>query len=248
MTLARFAGVAIDHARRYTGAAARGDELARTVAALEATTEIARVVAGATDLEVILDAGCQARTGARLGTGAADRARRRKRAGRRRSGRRAPRWSDRAADSRWLTRSPARRCEPAPRSAWRSICTALALTGRTVPARRAPRPAWSSRSSFTTRPTASSSPWTGSITDRRSPLRTSGCWRRSRPARPRQSRPPARRRPSCNASASRPRKPSAGAGRVSCTTKPCRASPRPARQLVNGSATGWSAGARRSRR
>ena len=54
MTLARFAGVAIDHARRYTGAAARGDELARTVAALEATTEIARVVAGTTDLEVIL--------------------------------------------------------------------------------------------------------------------------------------------------------------------------------------------------
>jgi GAF domain-containing protein len=33
-TLARFAGVAIDHARRYTGAAVRGDELARTVAAL----------------------------------------------------------------------------------------------------------------------------------------------------------------------------------------------------------------------
>ena len=55
MTLARFAGVAIDHARRYTGAAARGDELARTVAALEATTEIARVVAGATDLDVILE-------------------------------------------------------------------------------------------------------------------------------------------------------------------------------------------------
>ncbi len=55
MTLARFAGVAIDHARRYTGAAARGDELARTVAALQATTEITRVVAGATDLEVILE-------------------------------------------------------------------------------------------------------------------------------------------------------------------------------------------------
>jgi signal transduction histidine kinase len=54
-TLARFAGVAIDHARRYTGAAARGDELARSVAALEATTEIARAVGGETDLELILE-------------------------------------------------------------------------------------------------------------------------------------------------------------------------------------------------
>ena len=54
-TLARFAGVAIDHARRYTGAAARGDELARSVAALQATTEIARDVGGETDLELILE-------------------------------------------------------------------------------------------------------------------------------------------------------------------------------------------------
>jgi two-component system, NarL family, sensor histidine kinase DevS len=54
-TLARFACVAIDHARRYTGAAARGEELARSVAALEATTEIARAVGGETDLELILE-------------------------------------------------------------------------------------------------------------------------------------------------------------------------------------------------
>jgi GAF domain-containing protein len=54
-TLAWFAGVAIDHARRYTGAAARGDELARSVAALQATTEIARAVGGETDLELILE-------------------------------------------------------------------------------------------------------------------------------------------------------------------------------------------------
>ena len=53
-TLSRFAGVAIEYARRYTDAAARGDELARTVAALEATTEITRAVAGETDLDVIL--------------------------------------------------------------------------------------------------------------------------------------------------------------------------------------------------
>jgi two-component system, NarL family, sensor histidine kinase DevS len=54
-TLARFAAVAIDHARRYTGAAARRDELARSVAALQATTEIARAVGGETDLEHILE-------------------------------------------------------------------------------------------------------------------------------------------------------------------------------------------------
>ena len=54
-TLAKFAGLAIDHARRYTGAAARGDELARTVAALQATTEITHAVGGATDVDVILE-------------------------------------------------------------------------------------------------------------------------------------------------------------------------------------------------
>jgi two-component system, NarL family, sensor histidine kinase DevS len=52
-TLARFAGLAIDHARRYTGAAARGEELARMVAALEVTTEVTRPVGGATDVDVI---------------------------------------------------------------------------------------------------------------------------------------------------------------------------------------------------
>jgi signal transduction histidine kinase len=53
--LAEFAGVAIDHARRYTGASERRDELERTVAALEATTQIARAIGGETDLEVILE-------------------------------------------------------------------------------------------------------------------------------------------------------------------------------------------------
>jgi two-component system, NarL family, sensor histidine kinase DevS len=55
VTLSGFAAVAIDHARRYGGAAARGDELARSVAALQATTEIARAVGGETDLELILE-------------------------------------------------------------------------------------------------------------------------------------------------------------------------------------------------
>ena len=54
-TLAKFAGLAIDHARRYTGAAARGDELALTVAALRATTEITRAVGGETDVNMILE-------------------------------------------------------------------------------------------------------------------------------------------------------------------------------------------------
>ncbi len=52
--LAKFAGFAIDHARRYTGVAARADQLARTVAALEATTEITHAVGGMTDVDVIL--------------------------------------------------------------------------------------------------------------------------------------------------------------------------------------------------
>ena len=55
VVLADFAGVAIDHARRYTGAADRRDELQRTVAALEATTQIARAVGGETDPEVVLE-------------------------------------------------------------------------------------------------------------------------------------------------------------------------------------------------
>jgi signal transduction histidine kinase len=53
--LAEFAGVAIDHARRYTGARERSDELERTVATLEATGQIARAVGGETDLDVILE-------------------------------------------------------------------------------------------------------------------------------------------------------------------------------------------------
>ena len=53
--LAEFAGVAIDHARRYAGAREDRDELARTVDALQATTQIARALGGETDLEVILE-------------------------------------------------------------------------------------------------------------------------------------------------------------------------------------------------
>ncbi|HYB24392.1 MAG TPA: GAF domain-containing sensor histidine kinase [Solirubrobacteraceae bacterium] len=55
MVLAEFAGVAVDHARRFTGASERRDELERTVAALEATTQIARAVGGETDPEVVLE-------------------------------------------------------------------------------------------------------------------------------------------------------------------------------------------------
>jgi signal transduction histidine kinase len=52
--LADFAGIAIDHARRYTGTRRDRDELAQTVAALEATTQIARALGGETDPEVVL--------------------------------------------------------------------------------------------------------------------------------------------------------------------------------------------------
>ncbi|HVP75158.1 MAG TPA: GAF domain-containing protein [Gaiellaceae bacterium] len=53
--LAEFAGVAIDHAGRFTGARERQDELERTVAALDATTQIAQAVGGRTDLDVVLE-------------------------------------------------------------------------------------------------------------------------------------------------------------------------------------------------
>jgi two-component system, NarL family, sensor histidine kinase DevS len=53
--LAEFAGVAIDHARRFGGASERRDELEQTVASLEATTEIAGAVAGETDPAIVLD-------------------------------------------------------------------------------------------------------------------------------------------------------------------------------------------------
>jgi signal transduction histidine kinase len=53
--LAELAGFAIDHARRYTGTREHSDELERTVAALSATTQIARAVGAETDLDLILE-------------------------------------------------------------------------------------------------------------------------------------------------------------------------------------------------
>jgi two-component system, NarL family, sensor histidine kinase DevS len=52
--LAEFAGVAIDHARRYSGLEAQHTELKRTVDALDATMQIARALGGETDLDLIL--------------------------------------------------------------------------------------------------------------------------------------------------------------------------------------------------
>jgi signal transduction histidine kinase len=53
--LAELAGIAIDNARRFTGADERRGELEGTVAALQATTDIARALSGHTDLEAILE-------------------------------------------------------------------------------------------------------------------------------------------------------------------------------------------------
>jgi signal transduction histidine kinase len=53
--LAQFAGVAIDHARRYSGLEAQHSELRRTVDALDATMQIARALGGETDLNSILE-------------------------------------------------------------------------------------------------------------------------------------------------------------------------------------------------
>lgn len=53
--LAGFAGLAIDHARRYGDAEERGERLQRAVEALDVTVTISRTLAAQTDLEVILD-------------------------------------------------------------------------------------------------------------------------------------------------------------------------------------------------
>ena len=53
--LAEFAGVAIDHSRRFTGAEEARAGLQRTVDAFEATVEIARALGGETDLDTILE-------------------------------------------------------------------------------------------------------------------------------------------------------------------------------------------------
>jgi signal transduction histidine kinase len=53
--LAEFAGVAIDHARRFSGSETRREELEQTVAALDATIQIARAVGGQTDLDAIVE-------------------------------------------------------------------------------------------------------------------------------------------------------------------------------------------------
>ncbi|HUO70531.1 MAG TPA: GAF domain-containing protein [Solirubrobacteraceae bacterium] len=53
--LAAFAGVAIDHARRYTNSEQARLELQRAVAAFEATVEISRALGGQTDLQAILE-------------------------------------------------------------------------------------------------------------------------------------------------------------------------------------------------
>ncbi|MGA9856749.1 MAG: GAF domain-containing sensor histidine kinase [Solirubrobacteraceae bacterium] len=53
--LAEFAGVAIDHARRYSHAEKQRAELQRAVTALDATIQIARALGGQTDLGAILE-------------------------------------------------------------------------------------------------------------------------------------------------------------------------------------------------
>jgi signal transduction histidine kinase len=53
--LADFAGVAIDHARRYAGSESQRLDLERTVSALDATIQIARALGGQTNLQAILE-------------------------------------------------------------------------------------------------------------------------------------------------------------------------------------------------
>jgi signal transduction histidine kinase len=53
--LARYAAIAIDNARRLEQLSGRRDELERTLAAMRATAEISRALAGETDLQIVLE-------------------------------------------------------------------------------------------------------------------------------------------------------------------------------------------------
>jgi signal transduction histidine kinase len=55
LLLADFAGLAIDHARRFSGSEAQRAQLQRTVDALDATLQIAHALGGETDLGAILE-------------------------------------------------------------------------------------------------------------------------------------------------------------------------------------------------
>jgi signal transduction histidine kinase len=55
VVLAEFAGLAIDHAYRYSRSEARRGELQRAVDALDATVQVSRALAGQTDLEKVLE-------------------------------------------------------------------------------------------------------------------------------------------------------------------------------------------------
>lgn len=55
VVLSKFAGIAIDHARRYAVVESQRAELQRAVAALDATVQIARAVGGETNLDVVLE-------------------------------------------------------------------------------------------------------------------------------------------------------------------------------------------------
>jgi GAF domain-containing protein len=52
--LTEFAGIAIDHARRYSGLESDRDELKQTVHALGVMVELSRAIGGQTDLALIL--------------------------------------------------------------------------------------------------------------------------------------------------------------------------------------------------
>jgi signal transduction histidine kinase len=55
VVLAAFAGLAVDHARRYTGAETQRHDLERTVAALDASIQISRALGAETSLDAILE-------------------------------------------------------------------------------------------------------------------------------------------------------------------------------------------------
>ena len=219
VVLADWAAIAIGNARLYRTVRERRDELERTMRGLETTTEISRALGGVTDLDRVLELVVK-RSRALIDARAAEIALLdgdefviAAVAGEGVEGLEGPGMP--VADS-----LAARRCRPGASSA----STGSRRT-RSPTRELGARSAIVTPMMFRNRPVGFLIVFDRLTATGRSTRRTSGCCRRSRRARrprwrPRRTR--ARRR--CGA-ASRPPRPSARAGRASCTTRRCSSSP-----------------------
>ena len=197
MVLAEWAGIAIENARLYQASERRRDELEASVRRLEATTAIARAIGGETDLDRVLELIVKrgrALVGARGMVILLAEE----------PGLVVAATAGEISPSFRGTRLPAGDARGGPRRARRRTGSTRRCSCR-----------WASAGAR-----SACSPPSAAIPR----ARTSSCCWRSPPARRRRSPPRGRWRRSGCASRSPARRPSARAGRASCTTRRCRAS------------------------